>query len=216
MSLLKNIAALFKRKEAIRYFPPAEDFSHLYNKDDNFTIEFYTNLAKTITYTENIISKIDDPANIDYARILRSINPVYKGKSLYIFQDDYYGCPIARAIYHPFNYEEILEQALSVRKECKLPDGDLKQFGKILKFENDTTTYDEAACADGGFVDNGDCPPIDSWFYVTKRYLYCWIPTMFLEKMQNAIDVEPLDSYIWLDESDPSFYLEIFKKLKEI
>jgi hypothetical protein len=213
MSLFKKIVNLINPKIELRHYTIPEGFSHLYIADRNFTEEFYSNLVKTITYTENVISKIEDVSNINYATILRSVNPVYEGKPFYTFIDTPYGY-VAESVRHPFNYDIILQEALNVRTESSLPESDLKKLGKILKFENEATTYDGAAYAENGFVDNGDIPPIDTWFYLTKQYLYCWIPVMFVEKMQDAIDVEPLDSYSWLEESDPFFYLEIFKRLE--
>jgi hypothetical protein len=78
------------------------------------------------------------------------------------------------------------------------------------------TTYDGAAAVESGFVDEGDIPPLDTWFYVTKTKLYCWIPAMFISVMEDAIAVEIFGSYRWLEESDPFFYLEIFKRLEEM
>lgn len=213
MSFLKKIANLINPKIELRQYSIPEDFSHLYKADRDFTEEFYSNLAKTIIFTENIISQIEDVSKVNYTTILRSVNPIYNGKPFYTFINSDYGY-VAEAVSHFFNYEIILSEALRVKTGTILPEGDLKKMGRILKFQNEVTTYDGAAYAATGFVDNGDCPPIDTWFYVTKSHLYCWIPTMFFEQMQNAIDVEPLDSYCWLDESDSFFYLEIFKRVE--
>jgi len=76
----------------------------------------------------------------------------------------------------------------------------MAELGKVLRFEI-------------GFVDDSDIPPIDTWFYVTKKYLYCWIPTLFLDKMQDAIDVEILNSYEWLEKVDPALNIEMEKKI---
>jgi hypothetical protein len=216
MSFFKKIANLINPKIELRQYSIPEDFSHLYNSDRYFTDEFYSNLAKTIIFTENIISEIEDVSKVNYTTIFRSVNPIYKGKPFYTFIDSEYGY-VAEAVSHPFNYEIIFSEALLVKTGTILPEGDLKKFGRILKFENNTTTYDGAAVVESeGFVDNGDCPPIDTWFYITKSHLYCWIPAIFLEQMQNAIEVEPLGSYSWLDEENPFFYLETFKRLEEM
>ncbi|MGG9960506.1 hypothetical protein [Ferruginibacter sp. SUN106] len=214
MNLLNKITNLFSKTTANAHVA-SEDFSHLYCADENFSEEFYSNLIRTIIYTENIISKIEDISKVNYTTILRSVNPVYEGKPFYTFTNTPYGY-IANSIYHPFNYEIILQQGLTVRTETVLPKGDLKKLGRILVFDNDITTYDGAAAAESGFVDNGDIPPLDTWFYVTRTNLYCWIPTMFIDKMADAIAVEIFDSYHWLDKSEPFLYLEIFKKLNHI
>jgi hypothetical protein len=87
-------------------------------------------------------------------------------------------------------------------------------MGKILLFSIDRTTHDGAPCnVSEGFVDESDIPPIDTWFYITKSYLYCWIPTLFVEKMQSAIDVEILDSYAWLENSNPGLNTRILSMI---
>jgi len=212
MSFGEKITNLFNKKAIPGHHSIPEGFSHLYNEDSNFTEEFYFNLAKTIIFTENIIGKIEDAAKINFTTILRLVNPIYKGKPFYTFVDTSYGY-VANSVRHPFNYDTILKEALEVRTETILPKGDIRSLGKILEFDNDLTTYDGAACAEGGFVDEGDIPPLDTWFYVTKTKLYCWIPSMFVGKIEDAMAVEIFESYHWLEESDPFFNLEIFKRL---
>jgi hypothetical protein len=79
------------------------------------------------------------------------------------------------------------------------------------------STHDGAPIAESkNFVDEADVPPIDTWFYLKRKYshsehlcrqsLFCWIPKKFEEVMQQAIDVEILDSYRWFDENNKDIY----------
>ena len=154
---------------------------------DNLPAEFYVNLKKTICWTEAIISRIEDTSKIDYATVLRTTPGL---------------TPTAGIDYNAF-----LKAALSVRTGTNLPNQKVEEMGRILQFEIDVTTHDGAPFAEDGFVDESDIPPIDTWFYVTDKYLYCWIPTLFIDVMQRAIDVEIMGSYTWLDGAIPSDYL---------
>jgi hypothetical protein len=189
------------------------NYSAIYNRDENFKDDFYLNLKKTILWTETIIRKIEHTSNINYSTVLRTTNPPYEGKPFYKFDDTLYNYPSTPEI--GFNYLSVLNDALALRPDTILPKGNLDELGKILKFEIDLTTHDGAACAESGFVDESDIPPIDTWFYITTKYLYCWIPTMFIEKMQEAIDVEMFGSYSWLEEVRPELNHHIFHFLKQ-
>lgn len=59
------------------------------------------------------------------------------------------------------------------------------------------------------FIEEGDRPPIDTWFYVTQTYLYCWIPSGFIDLIQNEIDKKRCNSFRWLGESEPLLNYQI-------
>jgi len=210
----KIIASLTRRRKlqpiygATRTIYP--DYTRSYNDDVNFTESFYENLRKTISWTQVIIGTIKDPARIDYLRVFRTINPVYEGRPFYIFNDNTISASVP---YFPFNYNTILQEALAIRPDSRFPIANLSNLGKILRFEIDVTTHDGAPAAELGFVDESDIPPIDTWFYVSKKYLYCWIPILFINKMQDAIDVEILGSYEWLEKLAPALNHEIEEKI---
>lgn len=175
--------------------------------------EFYENLVKTIAYTERIIDGIKAISPTDFAYVLRTFNPIYEGRPLYTFSSAAYGTDISVQQY--FDYPEVLGGALLARAEVGERIGNVAVAGKILVFEFDISTCDGAPTSSSdGFVDNMDIPPIDTWFFVTSKFLYCWIPTMFVSKMQDAIDVEILDSYAWLEVVDPTFNREIMDRLQ--
>ena len=184
-----NISLARRRRE--RWRPadigvtPHKDYTASHNMSLEFNDEFYVNLRKTISWTEDIISRIEDTSTIDYATVLRTTHGITPTAGI--------------------NYNVVLNSALAVRTSTNLPDRKLEDMGRILQFQIDITTHDGAPCAEDGFVDESDIPPIDTWFYITQKYLYCWIPTMFIEVMQRAIDVEIFGSYVWIDEIDPQF-----------
>ena len=213
--ILKSFINLFKQTRSTRSISsaPYKDFSQVYNIGGDFKDDFYTNLQKTIVWTEKIIDLIDDSCEIDYSKVLRTTNPIYDGKPFYKFSDNGYGFASAPEI--GFDYKTVLTDALSIRPATMLPQTNLNNMGKILKFEIDVTTHDGAPSSVSGFVDESDIPPIDTWFYITKKYLYCWIPTIFTGKMQDVIDVEILGSYHWLEEINPEVNRQILARLQQ-
>ena len=190
------------------------DYRSFYNDDYDFNATFFLNLKKTICWTEKIVNKIEENPIIDYSKILRSTNPIYEGRSFYHFEDFTYLLNGASTPALPFNYNIILTEALKVRQESVLPKENINNLGKILNFEIDLTTHDGAPCADSGFVDQSDIPPLETWFHITKKYLYCWIPAMFIDKMQSAIDIEIFGSYEWIDNTNTELNKEILETLQ--
>ncbi len=200
--IFKNIINYFKAKEP----DPVESvdggemiyraYDHHYGRDNVFTVEFYSNLIKAINWTE----------------VLRSTNPIYEGKPFYHFGN---ASPYAATPDIPFNYEAILNHVLDLRLESDLLISNAHLSGQVLQFEIDLTTHDGAPCAESeGFVDESDIPPIDTWFYLTHHYLYCWIPNLFIEKMQGAMDVEMLDSYQWIKDAHWDLHTQIIKTIR--
>ena len=180
-----------------------------YNEDGYFPDQFDYNLNRTIAWTQKIVEGISDPSAINYTKVLRTVNPRYEGKPFYTF-DSGDITPTVR----DFNYAPVLFYILSIRKEKINSKQHINSLGKILRFEINISTVDGAPTANSeGFVDLLDIPPIDTWFYVSKKYLYCWIPTLFIRKMQDAIEVEILDSYAWLEDIDPALNNKIIKRL---
>jgi len=210
----RNFLSLFKRAPKRTFnFNPSIDYSGAYKADGIFDDEFYFNLKKTMAWTEQIIANITDHSNINYSKVLRTTNPIYDAKPFYTFEDTVLSC--ASSPQFNFNYNVVLTEALVLRQGNLFPNKSPESLGRILKFQIDISTRDGAPCAEHGFVDDSDIPPIDTWFYVTAKYLYCWIPAMFINVMQRAIDVEILESYEWLDETDPDFYIRILKRVQQ-
>jgi len=191
---------------------PIQEVGH--QPDYSFTDEFYANLIKAINWTEKIIADIPVKSQINFSTVLRQTNPDYDGTPFYRYENTWSGYAATPDI--SFNYHAVLTQVLEDRQDDSISFTDINHIGQILEFDIDVTTHDGAPCADSnGFVDESDIPPMDTWFYLTKTKLYCWIPKIFIGQMQNAIDVEILGSYRWIKDSDPALQIIISGKLKE-
>lgn len=177
------------------------DYSLNYNEDGIFPEEFYINLISTINFTEEIIRNLNDRDQINYELALRTTNPEYNRSDFYYY--DQHGHFTVKADIE-FNYLEVLERALELRRDRIIRHSAIFSLGQILEFDIDVTELDGAASSvSEGFTDMADIPPIDTWFFLTKTKLYCWIPSLFIEKMQNALDVSVMDAYRWLKDSNP-------------
>lgn len=191
---------------------PQVNYSLNYNEDGVFPEDFYINLISTINFTEEIITNIKDREHINYELILRTTNPEYNGSSFYYY--DRRGCFTAKPDIE-FNYLELLQKALEIRRDKIVRNPAIFSLGQILEFDIDVTELDGAASSvSEGFTDMADIPPIDTWFFLTKTKLYCWIPSLFIEKMQNALEVSVMDAYRWLKDSNPALQELTERKLK--
>src|SRR5689334_20081821 len=172
-NVFKGIKNLFNQKKTNQPVDPI--FTPMYSSKYNGGIlpdQFHYNLSRTIAWTEKIVDSIRDPSSINYSKVLRTINPLYEGRPFYNFDGEYI-CPLK----NNFNYAPLLFYILSLRREKINSTKDINSLGKILRFQIEITTVDGAPVAGSeGFVDLYDIPPIDTWFYITKWYLYCWIP----------------------------------------
>lgn len=161
--LLQNIVDFFRRTKGVRTFEHKKydsqikyaDYSHLYNPDNSFSDDFYSNLVATISWTEKIVNSIEDKSQINYSTILRLTNPDYEGKPFYRYERTWSGFAATPDI--SFNYLTVLQKALAVRVDKNIELKDITQLGQILEFDIDLTTHDGAPCAESeGFVDESD------------------------------------------------------------
>jgi hypothetical protein len=185
---------------------------------DNELADFTKSLSQVISWTEYLYKNFDFE-NGKYGLIFRNTNPELNGNKLYSFDDDYATWTIDD--YSFDNYDLLLNLALKQRPNSDQIDfSKLDDLGRILSFQTCVTTHDGAPIVESrNFVDEGDVPPIDTWFYLKRNYfhsdykceqsLFCWIPKKFEKVVQQAIDVEILDSYRWFDENDKSNYERI-------
>lgn len=179
---------------------------------------FIKRLKHVIAWTEGLAEYFDYEKG-NYGKVFRKTNPVIEGQELYNFGGPY-DIEMKNAD-DPKLYEQLVEQITTSRASFIEVDLEhLDQLGRILTFNTCASTYDGAPIAEShGFTDNGDAPPIDTWFYLKSNYkhtgyncaqvLFCWIPKRFVPVMQSAFDVEILDSYRWLDENDAFLYERI-------
>lgn len=185
---------------------------------DKELMDFTKNLIQVICWTEELSKKFDFQ-NGKYGLVFRKTNPELNGSKLYSFDDDYATWTIDD--YSFDNYDLLLDLALKQRPNSDPVDlSKLDELGRILSFQTCVTTHDGAPIVESkNFVDEGDVPPIDTWFYLKRNYfhsdykyeqsLFCWIPKKFEKVVQQAIDVEILDSYRWFDENDKYNYERI-------
>lgn len=190
--------------------------------------ELIDNLKVTIAWTTQL-SEGFDFENGNYATVFRQTNPYIKGEKLYSFEKVPFN-----EIWVSWNIDDLSEANYKLafssandkrRRDLKRKIDSLDLYGRILLFQTTITTHDGAPITESeGFVDDGDIPPIDTWFYLKDRFyenginnliLFSWIPKNFEKLIQNAIDVEILYSYDWLDEYNPKLNEEIFKYLNE-
>lgn len=208
------------------------------NNQNNWTEEefnsFKQNLRKTICWTNALSIDFND-TNGKFGLVFRKTNPVYKGLPLYKFgnpsdeisklgshftlDEDYSSWNDCD--YSFDGYDLLLEEAIKSRYVGNYIDlSDIDRLGRILSFQTCITTHDGAPIIESkNFVDEGDVPPIDTWFFLKRNYfhdeykceqsLFCWIPKKFEKVMQQAIDVEILDSYRWFDKNDKYTYERI-------
>jgi len=224
MNFLKNVKSIFR----------LESNSMTNNWTEKELSDFRNNLLQVITWTDQL-SKNFDYENGKYGLVFRQTNPIYDIIPLYRFgrQSD----EITRLNldydfgedYSSWNnwdysfdrYDHLLEEAIKLRADIGHIDlSEIDKLGRILSFQTCVTTHDGAPIVESrNFVDEGDIPPIDTWFYAKRDYyhsdykcdqsLFCWIPKQFEQVMQQAINVELLDSYRWLDENDKDVYIKI-------
>lgn len=182
--------------------------------------EFMNKLVQVIAWTEKLAENFDFE-NGKYGLVFRQTNPEINGLKFYNFEDDYatWSWPVESSL---DNFDLMLHEAIRARSDGQ---GDLLNIdakGRILCFETGKSTFDGAPIAESKhFVDEGDAPPIDTWFFLKRNYhhsnskceqsLFCWIPKPFEKVMQQAIDVEIFDSYRWLDENDTYMHSYIKK-----
>jgi hypothetical protein len=176
--------------------------------------EFDLNLSITRHYCEQQLQNTDLPV----AEVLRSFNPEYKGKKICGFNRfQWPGNPkiFAEAKWNvdplesikEFSYNDLFEKQIACKKGViQFFDHTTEFKGKILVAEIDSVICDGVSEDESdGFIDYNDCPPIDTWFYMTengdsRRVLYAWIPELYVHLVNEAIAVNALSVIIWLDD----------------
>ena len=223
MKLLQKIQSYFKVKNNFKN-----------EMTESEILEFKENLRNVITWTEKLAENFDYE-NGKFGFVFRKTNPILNGAPLYNFGrqsteinnlnldydfgEDYSSWNDWD--YSIEKYELLLDLAIKSRKvDRQINLSNLDELGRILSFQTCITTHDGAPIVESkNFVDEGDIPPIDTWFFLKKNYfhseykceqiLFCWIPKKFEKVIQQAINVEILDSYRWFDENDKHNYERI-------
>jgi hypothetical protein len=180
---------------------------------------FAKKLREAIGWTSHLAKDFDYEEG-NYGTVFRQTNPEVNGVKAFNIDLGYTTWNIDD--YDVNNYQTLLNHPLQTRRSQPGIQGELSISGRVLCFETCLTTHDGAAIVESNcFLDEGDIPPIDTWFYLDeitsgqqRPTLYCWIPEKFLPIIMQGIAVEIMDSYRWLDEIDPSFYNSVLAKLK--
>ena len=108
-------------------------------------------------------------------------------------------------ILEKFRYNEVFNAQLKYKYDFIFEKVKTKFKGKILIAEIDLTVLDGASeVVSGGLFDLNDCPPIDTWFYLTKskmgRVLFAWIPEPFEDLANKGVEVNAMECLKWFKE----------------
>lgn len=149
--------------------------------------DFMNNLQQVIKWTGQL-SKNFDYENGKYGLVFKQTNPICIDSPLYKFgrQSDEitrlnsdYGFGEDYSSWnnwiHSFDhFDYLLKKAINARTDIgdvDLPEID--KLGRILSFQTCVTTHDGAPIIESrNFVDDGDVPPIDTWFYAKRNYYH--------------------------------------------
>jgi hypothetical protein len=194
------------------------------------------NLLLTQTYCEQQLAKTDE----NPASILRSINPKYGGKNIFEFKRYYRGGA------DPYIYntewtiqpywdntdliEELYYTQIAQKQQLISPENTNPTVkGDIFVFSMDETLIDGAAAVESlGFLDENNCPAIDTWFYLIeqespsvlnlvgqerRRLLLSWVPEQFIGGVDIGIQVNPENCIDWFRNWYPAEYDQIIHSL---
>lgn len=194
------------------------------------------NLLLTQAYCEQQLEK----TNENPASILRSINPVYGGKNIFEFKQ-YYRGGADPYIYNTewtiapyWDNTDLIEELYYTQiaqKQRLISPKSIKPTvkGDIFVFSMDETLVDGAAAVDSsGFLDENNCPAIDTWFYLIeqerpsvlnligqerRRLLLSWVPEQFMAGVDIGIQVNPENCIDWFRNWYPGEYDQIIQSL---
>lgn len=175
--------------------------------------EFQKNLLLTQVYCDMQLNTGGKPAG----EILRSINPVIDGKAIFSFRRvRFFGSSEeeTRLIWNidptkngnEIIYDKLFQLQLAHKIQAvSILNSNVAYQGQILVAEVDCVIVDGFSEQESlGIIDEQDCPPIDTWFYMARnnlgRVLYAWIPGKFVPLVQAATEVNMLSTVVWLDD----------------
>ncbi len=185
---------------------------------------FRRNLLSTQIYCEQQLTNTDK----NCASILRSINPDNEGEKMFKFS--LYEVAVPNPFYtfgttwklDPINtpniIEELFKKQIKIKQTKYYEAKNRKTFkGNILAFKVDETLVDGAASVStNGLLDDFNCPPIDTWLYLTQedniRILLAWIPIQFVNFVNNGICVNPENCIDWFKVSYPADFTKLMEE----
>lgn len=162
----------------------------------------------------------------NFAAILRSINPIVDGTPLFefilkescinkYFYDQYVSW--TKEPYATNNGDlipSLFDLQLNFKEAAVTEEQPTLDFeGEILAFHFEDTLNDGAACAESfSFLDDYNCPPIDTWFYIQQSTLLAWIPKEFVGYVHQGVLVNPEACIEWYKDVEFETYSEILKQ----
>lgn len=170
---------------------------------------FSKNLLLTQQYCERQLTNTEK----NCASIFRSINPEEDGEKMFKFS--LYEIVVETPFYafgttwqlDPIDTPNLIEDLFEKQIVIKQTQVDKTEIldiynGNILAFKIDETLIDGAtSVSTHGLLDDFNCPPIDTWFYLTKegnsRVLLAWIPIQFVNYVDDGISVNPENCIDW-------------------
>jgi hypothetical protein len=172
---------------------------------------FNHNLLITQQYCELHLLELENYS----AEILRSINPVFNSEPFFKYENikvsDQFEKSVIWSI-DPYDYEKdnssiyskLFLHQLEYKKKSIQHINEHKIYnGEVLIFEIDGTLIDgDDNAYSKGFYDDYNCPPIDTWFYLSSnskvRLLFCWIPHQVIGLADEGIFVNPENCFDWM------------------
>lgn len=184
-------------------------------------VVFSKNLLQTQKYCHHQMNTTYS----DIATVFRSFNPLINNRSIFEFKVECYDFYIEPDI----NYVNLAQWTMDPSDHFRLIDSlFLNQMahkeknsehipehsnfqGDIVISSIDESLLDGASAVQSlGLFDDYDMPPIDTWFYLTKKHdkrlLFAWIPAEYRDYANEAIAVNCLDCIGWFSEWYPDEY----------
>jgi hypothetical protein len=146
----------------------------------------------------------------DACGIFRTINFKIAGKNIYEIivkdrGDSYASWNIDPLRFDNF-YKIAFDECLKIKNSLVSSDIYRNESGKVLVAEVHQTLCDGASSVEcENFIDDNDCPAIDTWFYHCSApkvgdILFAWVPEKYVAMVDNAIAVNCVDMLYWLNE----------------
>ncbi|MFZ9847001.1 MAG: hypothetical protein ACO3EE_02475 [Flavobacteriales bacterium] len=168
---------------------------------------FFENLSITQAYCAEQMIKYPKR---DAGGVFRTINFKIAGKNIYEIilkdgGDSYVSWNIDPLRFDNF-YKIAFDESIRIKKSIAASNHLKPEFGKILVAEVHQTVCDGASSVEcENFIDDNDCPAIDTWFYYCSvpkvgDILFAWVPQKYVAMVDNAIAVNCVDILYWLNE----------------
>ena len=168
---------------------------------------FFENLSITQAYC---VEQMNKYPGRDAGGVFRTINCKIAGRNIYEIIVKDRGESYASWNVDPLSFDNFykiaFEECMRIKKSLQLCNYPQAEFGKILVAEVHQTVCDGASSIEcQNFIDDNDCPAIDTWFYhytapKVGDILFAWVPEKYVAMVDDAIAVNCIDMIYWLNE----------------